>query len=950
MRQIHKKFPLLLAAALLAGCENPMSDVAAIDSPTVFTATIESDMATKTMLGAPDESGVRPVEWVIGDAINVGGAVYESKDNGSQAWGPAVISFYGTGAQKVGNLFKAYYPKEIYNGGTPALLQTQTCVMDDETVRIDHLPMYAQSLSGDLKFVNLCGILELKLTGDKTVGFIEVESLDNKQLWGPFTVDYNTGNGTTHPTTTLTMIGTPAENYTKVKLDCSGGVSGGGVALHATEPKTFYIAIPPANYAAGKLKITVKEPSGTTITTFPSKTDFTVKRKKIYEIAKGTDGSNYTLVHTGTTVTLSDGTVVQEVFRLTGDAGNTDAVTFDSYLTRDGSTTKEPVSISGTYEYVAADDDGLPTKENGGTVAWTTTRPAELNGVIIDGEGVDKTFKASVKQNTNPNYKGRVNVTAYHAAALQRNGENGFTQSSPQDLSLYDITSMTSPRASGKPVTANCYVVDRAGWYMFPVVYGNAIDCTRASESEYNNGVNTIAYKDFARNYSEGGNISSPYVLDDTGMSIGDCEAVILWEDVPSAEYAFVENVSLNAVSVSSGSFYDPVGGSWKTSVPYIKFKVPTTKLYDSGGAETSDPSKAVVVKGARQGNALIALRKKSDQTILWSWHIWVTDGYDVDGDKLGDGLDPIPVTLWGGVRISNLMPVNLGYCETDDNIRYADRVWFVRIRQDVGSADPIVFKVIQRVPSPPKYNSGTFYQWGRKDPFLPYARNDQGLVRIKSSFSPAGITTFQYTRHSSSGISYAITHPTHFMQYYVQSGLDIYSWQKPSDRNQSLWKRNYPSVISGTSKTVYDPCPPGYCVPRENIWSGFLGTNEWGKYPLLNQTTPVHVVDMDGSGDITLDDFWDGVTFYTNSAQTGTIHFPRSGSLGYNTGELTAQIWVYITASIPNNYFPGYQNECLKVEIDPYASVPAYILANGYAGEYNATAMPVRPTREELP
>ena len=926
----------LLAMLFAAGCEReyivsrdlPGFGELSATSPTLFTATIGGGDTTKTTLGDADASGDRPVKWSGDDSISIGGGTYTV----SSGAGTTTATFTGSGAVKDNGVYKAYYPVSLYNSGTPALPAVQRYAAG----RIDNLPMYAESSDTELNFKNLCTVLEFKLTGDgtKALGSIGVKSAAaDRKLSGPFTVNWNNG------APALAMSAGASDSVT---LHCGAA----GVAL-SSEAKSFFVAIPAQEYRKDELTVTLKDLSGGVMGSFALLATNILERSTIYEIAKEANSTRYMLVHTGTTDILPDGTVVQEVIRVLGSAGATGAASFDSYLTCDGGTTKKPVSISGTYEYAAADDSGNPVKNPDGTVAWTTTPPEGLSEVIVMGADVDKTLEATLTGNETPVIKEKINMTAFHAAALKRNGSNGFTQLSPQDLSLYDITSMTSRRVSGKPVTANCYVVDRAGWYMFPAVYGNAIDHTRSSESGNVNGVNTTSYSGFARNYT--GMISSPYILDDTGMTVSDCEAVILWEDVESPEYAFVESVSLAAVTVPSGSFYDPVSGSYKTSVPYIKFKVPATKLYTAGSAETSDPAAAAIVKGARQGNALIALRKKSDRTILWSWHIWVTDGYDVDGDRLGDRLAPIPVKEWGG-GISNLMPVNLGYCETDEIVSFKDRVWFVRIRQDAGSAEPLVFRVRQRTPAPPKYNSGTFYQWGRKDPFLPWARNNFGQIRIKSSYSPAGVATFEFLQHPAYGISYSIMNPACFM---VQTDPgDIlsysYSWMKNTDRLDYLWNRNCVGervFEAPASKTVYDPCPPGYCIPDSRFYSGFADTRD-RIYLLL---PGAHVVDVDGSGDITMDDFKDGVTFYTDESRTGTIYFPFAGYLqGTSLGNaVTAGSHSYVTTSCRNGYSGGNtQNTTFRINGAEFGNPEMYTAIG--TGKYNVDALQARPVRED--
>lgn len=99
-----------------------------------------------------------------------------------------------------------------------------------------------------------------------------------------------------------------------------------------------------------------------------------------------------------------------------------------------------------------------------------------------------------------------------------------------------------------------------------------------------------------------------------------------------------------------------------------------------------------------------------------------------------------------------------------------------------------------------PSESFGLLYQWGRKDPF-------PGLC----SDGPVAVAGTAVTAQEGPvSVAESIQHPT------VISFKESKDWQNDSDPS-SLWLE--------ASKTVYDPCPPGYMLPTRNksclFWSG---------------------------------------------------------------------------------------------------------------------------------
>ncbi|MEE3465864.1 MAG: hypothetical protein VZQ48_03855 [Candidatus Cryptobacteroides sp.] len=154
-------------------------------------------------------------------------------------------------------------------------------------------------------------------------------------------------------------------------------------------------------------------------------------------------------------------------------------------------------------------------------------------------------------------------------------------------------------------------------------------------------------------------------------------------------------------------------------------------------------------------GNAVIAAKDAGDN-ILWSWHIWVpaTAISTPDGTEL--------------VGVSKIQDRNLGALVAT---------------AASGDADP--------------RSIGLYYQWGRKDPF-PSNSAFSGSTPI----SVAGSAMIKHDGLITT--AYSIEHPTAYAYVY---SVDNSDWNE--DHPTDLW--------IPASKSIYDPCPPGYRVPARD-------------------------------------------------------------------------------------------------------------------------------------
>ena len=192
-----------------------------------------------------------------------------------------------------------------------------------------------------------------------------------------------------------------------------------------------------------------------------------------------------------------------------------------------------------------------------------------------------------------------------------------------------------------------------------------------------------------------------------------------------------------------------------------------------------------------------------SDYETLWTWHIWVTDevyknngtvskndGITVTGDIPIDQTYPsyntttsskiARLTTDAGVKIADIMPVNLGWVPDADtwNVYEPREVW-VEVQQvdanNAGGHNTIHLKIRQEARPELVKGTSTIYQWG-------------------------------------SPIAHPMSTPP--------TGSDM-TWGRwgGGSANTAYW------ATSG--KTLYDPCPPGFQLPAGNIFTGFSLTGE---------------------------------------------------------------------------------------------------------------------------
>ena len=235
-----------------------------------------------------------------------------------------------------------------------------------------------------------------------------------------------------------------------------------------------------------------------------------------------------------------------------------------------------------------------------------------------------------------------------------------------------------------------------------------------------------------------------------------------------------------------------------------------------------------------QQGNALIAA-KDAGGKIVWSWHIWVTKETFADATL---------TTIATGDHTYKVTPVNLGWVPTSTDGKQG-------------------------------YN--TYYQWGRKDPFKAKgAPTDKTVYNIDG----AAITGMTYTNYNSITIGDNIQNPTTF--YYKQQtnspcNTQYYNmWDAQQGEQTPAVLKN---ITTATVKTVYDPCPAGFCVPTSNLFS-FMGKG-------VDVSTDVQERNDTDWDDTNKGKTWKQATYSTNT--TGPdLYFPAVGYRYHLNGTFT--------------------------------------------------------------
>lgn len=434
-------------------------------------------------------------------------------------------------------------------------------------------------------------------------------------------------------------------------------------------------------------------------------------------------------------------------------------------------------------------------------------------------------------------------VNASHIKNLKDNGTA---------TTVIDLSKARGYQSTGNArETANCYIVNQAGTYIFPLVYGNAI--TNGSEQK------GTVLKDQKESYG---------IVDHTGYNI-----IRAWINDHFSESG--NNNTLNAklkAAAKAGSTYYQYSFPTTESSDYVKILWQDQKDLIDDANDTNKPKLIVKTEDGKTrhyaqftiqntniqpGNALIGVyadktaytyvdgtndtKGTTTKELVWTWHIWVTDEvypnaagtYDYHENE-SNGTEVATLTNASNAK-NDIMTVNLGWVPEEDTYgRFVHRDIYVKIKQvDDGrtgfgkTPKEAYVHIVQKAKQDLIKGWSTFYQWGRptampmeqklSEKMTGYDNNDT-LVKGDSQF----ITLYDNTGSTietkivrSDNVQDAILLAPNMLRY---KGNNDNDWWDTS-KLYNFWGGN--SDGTATTKTLYDPCPPGFKVPYTSVFTG---------------------------------------------------------------------------------------------------------------------------------
>lgn len=997
-----KKINSFLVLFLCASCVPALEDQrVAPGDPVRFSPVVEGDDAdTRTVYsGAKYDVGTSTyerVDWVVGDCIliaseqspekvadySVSGVSGNTDRKSSAQIRPSGPSGHGLTWGENAHDFYAIYPAPGSSGASDRLSydrQNSSAtlyipdrqVLDTDDSNPDHIKMrpdmnYAYMYAAkrvdspaaqvDLQFRPLFTAFEIIVGSDETeeLALYRFHMTATQKLNGTYPVTLNTAN---NGSWTLGTVSND-EGVDPCRIDVSLGGEESPTVVKQGKSLTFTVfAVPQAVLSGVVLHFETNKGNRTLELKYADNRpmEFTAGHKVIIE-ALGIPGT----VRTYTVEPIAD-------LEFWGAGANSGRFTVQSYSETPAQGRRNE---QWKIEYSTDNNDWYDSPADAGASWLTVSGTTPHNGT--------ETLTVDIAAQSTPSSSSIGEIQEIHELILQ-----GADPVSDYDLSMHTIHG----ELRSTPVTANCYVVKAPGTYLFPLVYGNAIDGTKSDVVtvdgvEY---VNQEAYQpsripanalNALKRFFNADNrpIGSPFIESDPNIAVQAerrLDAIVLWQD--GTLYNSAEGVITPIITVAPEVVAAPANSPLSGKCRYIRFTIDSQKI--------------------RQGNIVIALRditggsSASQAKILWSWHIWVTD----------EDLHPQEVEmLEGSVQ---MMPVNVGYIDIQGTVKkseYAERACYLRITQIDSEGNPLaggkskIFRVDQHkginykvyeggetiedysTPAKTYLGSSPYYQFGRKDPFLGRDYSN-GLVNIKYTapqdyrivHTSGSDYTVNYVSNlsnsSNSGVvdlSLSIKNP-HIFYYSTNSSHYWYSGYQMAD---PLYVQNF-SITEGFNnlwnaysagqgndtrirKTVYDPCPPGFSMPPRNAFSAFTKDGGLKHYGTTSEKAQIN-------GDF--DDARDGYHFYKKRMTTsgekdpsgGTIFFCRTGLRRHASLRDSYTDWgAYWTAERSKVTSSNYSDRAIHLVINHSKNVePRY---HETAGGYLTDSWSIRPTEEE--
>ncbi len=315
-----------------------------------------------------------------------------------------------------------------------------------------------------------------------------------------------------------------------------------------------------------------------------------------------------------------------------------------------------------------------------------------------------------------------------------------------------------------------------------------------------------------------GNRIKKPYIYDNSGCE-NPKDAVLMWE----GRLNLVRNVHLSEDGKR------------------IEFDIPASSI--------------------RQGNAVVALRDANGD-VMWSWQLWITD--------YTSGENMIPMTYSG--KSFKLMPLNLGRVYGGDETDFPSSIAYLRLTQkpeDGSEGESVTVTIRQTGKHVITPDCHSFYQWGRKDPMISGIKEWYNADHTEITSIDTRIMETTEGAVGDEFESELIKTPA-TMWIIAMSG-------NPKFKYTTHWNSGSSSTAH---KTVYDPCPPGFMVPGNELMLFFYAQeNAFSFHPYGGFSDPAQIIYSDGTTEVSFP------TLGYRSGKTG------SETLTSNDAEMTA-LW----------------------------------------------------------
>ena len=318
---------------------------------------------------------------------------------------------------------------------------------------------------------------------------------------------------------------------------------------------------------------------------------------------------------------------------------------------------------------------------------------------------------------------------------------------------------------------------------------------------------------------------------------------------------------------------------------------------------ELSDINKAKVyvkVPVSKGGNAVIAAYAADGTTILWSWHLWITDyvpeRMKVDGGTVDVRYKAAQSGTKNGTVHKYLSTIWWEEGKTYTNMVMMDRDLGAKKGGYPGLGKGTYYQVYTAMDGVNR--EGLLYQWGRKDPFFGSADGTTTEINViyNGDGTPLSLTkTNQYASKDNS----------------IKNPLTFYH----TNSIGTSWNGN--NATAPGKKTIYDPSPEGWKVPMNGTTPSPQdlidnGTGIFAKFGTITGNTPSYdeynITLSDGNGYYTNARYYSQTQFYqyettipnadAANPKGGRIYFLADGiSDTPNSWSIKNTMWIPVSA-----------------------------------------------------